>query len=318
MQAQLGLAVCVPSSLENVIWGHLPHRTAKPVLSVASGSVVSVNTISHEVKAEQVLKKAVALTQSDRAHDFAKDGPQVATGPIAIEGALPGELPRTPAQADASAKHPERYGNVSVFTPIEASAIGYVGVLEAGNGKKIRFPLAPFMGIMGVAANTDQPVHSVPPAHYGGNIDVNDLAAGSVAYFPVLVPGALFHTGDSHFVQGDGEVALTALEGSARATFRLSLLKGGNQAIPGKTLAQPMGETEEFWVTLGLDEGLDEAMKKSTREAIRFLQEQYSLDEALAYAYLSAASDFQISQVVDRTKGINAMIRKSDFAEFGQ
>lgn len=119
-------------------------------------------------------------------------------------------------------------------------------------------------------------------------------------------------------MQGDGEVALTALEGSARATFRLSLLKGGNQAIPGKTLAQPMGETEEFWVTLGLDEDLDEAMKKSTREAIRFLQEQYGLDEALAYAYLSAATDFQISQIVDRTKGINAMIRKSDFAEFGQ
>lgn len=182
-----------------------------------------------------MLKEAVALTQSDRAHDFAKDGPHVVTGPIAVEGAqpgdvlkveilaveprvpygvisnrhgkgaLPGELPRTPAQADASAKHPERYGNVSVFTPLEASADGYVGVLEAGNGKKIRFPLAPFMGIMGVAANTDQPVHSVPPAHYGGNIDVNDLGAGSVAYFPVLVPGALFYTGDSHLCKAMGK-----------------------------------------------------------------------------------------------------------------
>jgi acetamidase/formamidase len=37
------------------------------------------------------------------------------------------------------------------------------------------------------------------------------------------------------------------------------------------------------------------------------------MDRAVAYAYLSAASDVQISQVVDRTKGTNILIRKSDF-----
>jgi len=38
------------------------------------------------------------------------------------------------------------------------------------------------------------------------------------------------------------------------------------------------------------------------------------MDAAMAYAYLSAATDYQVSQVVDRTKGIHALIRKSDFA----
>lgn len=354
----------VPSSLDNVIWGYLPNRTAKPVLTVPSGSVVTFDTVSHEglledqgrdpaayfgshgVKHEYVLAEAIALTASDRAHDFIKDGPHVVTGPVAIEGAqpgdvlkveilaveprvpygvisnrhgkgaLPGEYPKTPAQADASAEHPERYGNLSIFTPIERGENGYVGVLDGGDGRKIKFPLQPFMGIMGVAADTDEPVHSVPPAHYGGNVDVNDLGAGATAYYPVVVPGALFYTGDSHFVQGDGEVALTALEGSARATFRLTLLESGSGDIPGKQLSQPMGETDDFWITLGLDEDLDEAMKKSTREAIRFLVEQYGVDETVAYAYLSAATDFEVSQVVDKTKGINSMIRKSDFSEF--
>jgi acetamidase/formamidase len=37
------------------------------------------------------------------------------------------------------------------------------------------------------------------------------------------------------------------------------------------------------------------------------------MDRAIAYAYLSAATDFNVSQVVDRTKGIHALIRKSDF-----
>ena len=61
---------------------------------------------------------------------------------------------------------------------------------------------------------------------------------------------------------------------------------------------------------------LDEAMKKSTREAIRFLNQHYGIDEHIALAYLSAATTFEVSQVVDKTKGIHAMIRKKDFAEF--
>ncbi|WP_236904054.1 acetamidase/formamidase family protein [Comamonas serinivorans] len=354
----------VPSTLDTIAWGYLPNRKAKPVLTVPSGATVVFDTVSHEglledqgrdaaayfgakgVPRDQVLPEAQAITSSKLAHDFDKDGPHIVTGPIAVEGAMPGdvlkveilkveprvpygvisnrhgkgtlvgEFPRTPQQAGASAAHPERYGNVSVFTPIEPGKRGWEGIIATPGGQKIRFPLAPFMGIMGVAANTDQPVHSVPPASHGGNVDVNDLGAGTTAYYPVQVPGALFYTGDSHFVQGDGEVALTALEGSARATFRISVLKQGRDTVPGKHLAQPMGETDAHWITLGLDPDLDEAMKKATREAIRFLVAEYGISEEQAYAYLSAATDFEVSQVVDRTKGIHSKIRKSDFDEF--
>ena len=33
----------------------------------------------------------------------------------------------------------------------------------------------------------------------------------------------------------------------------------------------------------------------------------------MAYAYLSAAADPQVSQVVDRTTGVHALVRKADF-----
>ncbi|MEB6479509.1 acetamidase/formamidase family protein [Acinetobacter vivianii] len=304
---------------------------------------------SKGVKAENILDEAKTITKSNLKHDFHQDGPHIVTGPIEIQGAQPGdilkvevikveprvpygvisnrhgkgalvgEFPKKPKQENASAAHPERYGNVSVFTPIEKNAKGeYEGVLKTESGKSIRFPLYPFMGIMGVAANTSEPVHSVPPAMYGGNIDINELGAGSTIYYPVQVPGALFYTGDSHFSQGDGEVALTALEASARATLKFTLLKAGKDKIPGKEIVQPLAENAEFWITPGLDEDLDEAMKKSTREAIRFLNQEYGIDEALAYAYLSAATDFEVSQVVDKTKGIHAKIRKADFKEFNQ
>ncbi|MGO2213149.1 acetamidase/formamidase family protein [Psychrobacter alimentarius] len=304
---------------------------------------------SKGVTADYVLDEAKKITGSDLAHDFHKDGPHIVTGPLEIRGAMPGdilkvevikieprvpygvisnrhgkgtlvgEFPKTLQQKNASTAHPERFGNVSVFTPIEKNANGnYEGVIKTESGPSIRFPLNPFMGLMGVASNTSEPVHSVPPAKHGGNMDINDLGDGSTVYYPVQVPGALFYTGDSHFAQGDGEVALTALEASARATFKFTLLKAGKDKIPGQSMSQPLGENAEFWMTPGLDEDLDEAMKKSTREAIGFLNREYGIDEALAYAYLSAATDFEVSQVVDKTKGIHAKIRKADFREFSQ
>ena len=355
----------VPSTLDTITWGYLPNKDAKPVLTIPSGSTITFDTVSHEglledqgrdaekyfmskgVKAEQILDEAKLITTSNLKHDFDKDGPHIVTGPVYVEGAMPGDIlkveilnvePRVPYGVisnrhgkgalvgefpkrqkieGASASEPEKYGNVSIFTPIEQNKDGvWQGVIATESGKSIRFPLSPFMGTMGVAPNTSEPVHSVPPSFYGGNIDINELSAGATAYYPVQVPGALFYTGDSHFVQGDGEVSLTALEGSARATFKITVLKAGKDPIPGKSLKQPLAENAEFWITPGLDEDLDEAMKKSTREAIRFLVEEYGISEEIAFAYLSAATDFQVSQVVDKTKGIHAMIRKADFNEF--
>lgn len=355
----------VPSTLETIRWGYLPNRDTAPVLSVASGSTVTFDTVSHEglledqgrdaqrffsskgVKPEQILAEAKLITDSSLSHDFNKDGPHIVTGPIEILGAQPGdvlkveilnveprvpygvisnrhgkgtligEYPKRPVDTAPSADRPASYGNVSVFTPIEKRANGqYEGVITTASGAAIRFPLKPFMGIMGVAANTSEPVNSIPPAYYGGNLDINEFGKGSTLYFPVHVSGALFYTGDSHFSQGNGEVALTALEGSARATFRFTVLKAGQDPIPSLEIKQPLGETAEYWITPGLDPDLNEAMKNSTREAIRFLHQHYGIDEELAYAYLSAATDFNVSQVVDRTKGIHALIRKQDFREF--
>lgn len=154
----------------------------------------------------------------------------------------------------------------------------------------------------------------MPPGAHGGNIDVADLGIGSTLYLPVQVAGALFYVGDPHNAQGNGEVALTALELPQRATLRITLLKKGDARIPGKELNQPFGETAKFWIPIGLNQDLDEAMKDSVRQSIKFLNHSLNMDRATALAYLSAASDFNVSQVVDRTKGVHALIRKSDFA----
>ncbi|MGL4791099.1 MAG: acetamidase/formamidase family protein, partial [Anaerotignaceae bacterium] len=223
----------------------------------------------------------------------------------------------TPRVEGASALEPDKYGNVSVFAPIKKVGESYVGYLEE-NGKEITFPIDPFLGIMGVAANTDDAWSSVPPTSLGGNIDINELGVGATVYLPVEVAGALFYTGDPHFAQGDGEVALTAVEGSLRADLRLTVLKKGSSEIPGNSNEFDMvfAETEDYWIPIGLNEDLDEAMKQSVRESIDFLSEQLGVDRKIAYAYLSAATDYEVSQVVDKTKGIHALISKIDFREY--
>ena len=357
----------VPSTLSTIKWGYLPNQLDAPVLQVPSGAMVVFDTVSHEglledqgrnalkyfsskgVAPDMVLNDAIAITRSSLPHDFIKDGPHVVTGPIAIQGAqpgdvlkveilavtprvpygvisnrhgkgaLPGEMPEgPPPESDASAAQPEKFHNVSVFTPIRKDRHGrWIGVMKNMQGKEVTFATAPFLGVMGVAAATDQPVHSVPPGVYGGNMDVKDLGAGTTVYLPVFVEGANFYTGDPHMVQANGEVALTALEHSMRATFRFTLLKQGDPRIPSASgsLEKPFGETRDYWIAIGLNPDLDEAMKDAVREALRFLTEKLGMDRAVAYAYLSAATDFNVSQVVDRTKGIHALIRKRDFSK---
>ncbi|MCQ1057651.1 acetamidase/formamidase family protein [Photobacterium sp. DNB23_23_1] len=300
---------------------------------------------AHGYSTEYVLEDAVQITGSDLEHDFYKDGPHIVTGPVKIKGAKPGDVlkvdivklePRVPygvisnrhgkgalvgeypkrkPQPNPSAEHPERFGNVSILSPIFKEDDKYFGKLKSGD-KNIVFPLNPFMGIMGVAPDKEFPIHSVAPQYFGGNLDVKDLVEGTTAYYRVNVDGAMFYTGDSHFTQGDGEVALTALEASVRATFKLTILREGSDAIPGAFIDTPVGETAEFWIPVGLDEDLNIAMQNATRESIRFLVNHYGISEEIALAYLSANTDFAVSQVVDKTKGIHAKIRKADFAEF--
>ena len=360
----------VPSTVDTIKWGYLPNAIDKPLLTVPSGAVVVFDTLSHEglledqgrdarkyfmskgVPERLVLKDAMAITGSSLPHDFAKDGPHIITGPVAIEGAQPGDVlkveildvtPRVPygvisnrhgkgalpgefpegakPEADASAEHPEKFHNLSVFTPIRKNHRGaWEGVMQNAHGEEVRFPTAPFMGVMGVAAATEELVHSVPPGIFGGNMDVKDLGVGTIVYLPVFVPGANFYTGDPHMVQANGEVALTALEHSMRATFKFTLLKKGDRRIPSAsgTLEKPFGETPDYWIAIGLNPDLDEAMKDAVREAMRFLTEKLGMDKSIAFAYMSAATDFNVSQVVDRTKGIHALIRKRDFIKVKQ
>ena len=316
------------------------------MLAVAAGATVTFDTVSHEgilpdqgqdprafftahgVPESDVLVDAIEIAATVT-RDAVADGPHVITGPVFVEGAEVGDLlkitvrdlrPRVPYGV-ISNRHgkgalpgilPRGPENVSVFTPVEDGA-GSLPVV-AGGERVVRFPLAPFLGTMGVAVAGSERPHSVPPGAHGGNIDINLLVEGSVLYLPVQVPGALAYVGDPHFAQGDGEVALTALEASLRATLRFDVVPRATARAEFGDITGPLVRTSEYLVPTGLDPDLDEAMRKAVRAALDLLHARYGMDEHLAYAYLSAATDFDISQVVDIVCGVHARIRESDFA----
>jgi acetamidase/formamidase len=187
-----------------------------------------------------------------------------------------------------------------------------VGVIDAGNGQSVRFPLRPFLGVTGVAVAGSERPHSVPPGRHGGNLDISLLGVGSTLYLPTQAEGGLVYVGDPHFAQGDGEVALTAFEAPLRATLRLRIVPSDEALARFGPTPQVTGETEDLLIPVGLDEDLDEAMRACVSHALDLLNAGYGLERSVAYAYLSAAGDFAVSQVVDQVKGIHGKIRKSD------
>jgi acetamidase/formamidase len=222
---------------------------------------------------------------------------------------------------------PTKYGNVSVFTPVERHRGRLVGVMERKHGS-VQFPLNLFLGMMGVASAYGKHIkapqlNSIPPTLGGGNIDISLLGVGSAFYLPVFSEGALFYVGDPHMAMGDGEVALTAMEGSLRATFRLTVCKRGQSGVPSVAFDYPFAETDREWIPIGLSDpngsingqvnDLDIAMRRAVVNALDFLQDDLGMDRMVAYAYLSAAADFVVSQVVDRTVGVHGVISKSHF-----
>jgi acetamidase/formamidase len=344
----------VPATVATTLWGSLPCAADAPVLTVAPGATITFDTVSHEgivedhgrdpvaffgehgVDATDVLTDAIEIA----AHGTRgpADGPHVVTGPVAVTGAEPGDLlavridrlePRT-YYGVISSRHgkgllPARFpidGPVtSVFCRVEGLENGVsraratLPVQPHQLRRPVRFPLAPFLGVMGVATPGALRLNSTPPGRHGGNIDINMLIEGTTLYLPVQVEGAGLYVGDPHFAQGNGEIALTALEAPLRATLTVEVIPQAQALERYGPVVGPFARTAEFLVPTGMDPDLDLAVAECGQNAVAMLGAMFGMTPELAYAYLSAATDFEISQVVDGVKGAHARIRLSDFAE---
>jgi acetamidase/formamidase len=174
-------------------------------------------------------------------------------------------------------------------------------------GGGIELPLKPFFGSMGVAPpESAGRINSAPPGIHAGNLDNKELVAGTTLFIPVHARGALFEVGDGHAGMGNGEVDITALETSMTGVFQFIVRHDLH-------LQWPRAETPTHYITMGLDPDLTQAARLCALETIDFLVSEKKLSREDAYALTSVAVDLAVTQLVDGTKGVHAMIAKSLF-----
>lgn len=310
----------LPLAPHNVHWGYYD-AAIKPVLTIASGDRVRVETMV----ARGIERLRLAGVSDTEIPDSLKavetavkargPGAHPLTGPIYVQGAEPGDSLEVRI-GPISYLHP--YGVIG-FLPGGGTLPGefpyaYLKLVRFDAGSRtasfapgVRIPLQPFFGSIGVAPPVlSGRVSSGPPGYHVGNLDIKEVAAGSIVYLPVHVAGALLSIGDGHAAQGDGEVSGTAIETSLATTLTVAVRKG-------KPLRYARIETPTHIITVGLDPDLDEAARIATREMIDYLVAERGLSRDDAYVLCSAAVDLRVSQTVDVTKGVHAMLAKQVF-----
>ena len=286
-----------------------------PVLTIAPGDTVEVECISGRPAVLPPEGSGFVIPPALKAVVEANREPwlgHIMTGPIAVTGAEPGDT----LEVRIDRIEPGADWGYNIIAPLKGTIPEdfhetHLMHIPVDRDRRVcRLPwgtelaLAPFFGVMGVAPPPAfETITSIAPRIHGGNLDNKELQAGSSLFLPVHVPGANFSVGDGHGVQGDGEVCVSALEMCLNGTFTFQLHKATGQAMP-------RAETPTHYVSMGINEDLDQAMKQALREMIAFICSRTNLAREQAYAFCSLAVDFHVTQTVNGEKGVHGLLKK--------
>jgi acetamidase/formamidase len=304
----------VPATPATCRWGMFD-AAFPPVLTIQSGETVVLECVSGGPETlpppELGLKVPPALA-AIHASSLPRAGGHIITGPVAVDGAEPGDMLEVhidkielgndwgfcgfrPLVGTLPEDFPERFMTHPTVDRARKTCRMPYG---------LELDLHPFFGVMGVAPPPAYgTISTVQPREHGGNLDNKELGEGSTLFLPVWAPGALFSAGDGHGVQGDGEVCINALEICLTGTFTLTLHKKAG-------LTYPRGETATHYITMGMNEDLDLAMKQALRQMIALICARSNLSRQEAYQFCSLAVDFRVTQTVNGEKGVHGMLRK--------
>ncbi|WP_066304268.1 acetamidase/formamidase family protein [Bacillus sp. FJAT-29814] len=263
------------------------NKNHRPIKSVASGTTIEIET--YDCFKNQIVSAEMALNELD----WNEINP--ATGPIFVEGAIPGDVLKVKIEKLEIGKQ-----GVMVVEPNQGVMGHRIAKMEAKmipilNGKamfnELEIPLNPMIGVIGVAPEGEG-VNCGTPGPHGGNMDNKMIAEGATLYLPVFVEGALFGLGDLHAAMGDGEISVTGIEIPGKVTVTLEVLKNVK-------INHPMLENKEVITQIASAETLDKAVKLATEEMIDRIVEKTGLPLSEVTMLMSAAGQTEICQVVD-------------------
>ena len=213
------------------------------------------------------------------------------TGPVFVEGAEPGDAVRV------EILDIEIHRSWSVWIPGFGALGRYTGQtiarqipLEDGwavISDRLRVPVEPMIGCIGLAPATGVGSTFMPAYHWGGNMDLREMSPGTTVDLPVEVPGALLSIGDHHAAMGRGEPTWVSLESAGASTVRLTLLKAAS-------ISHPVLRREGSVLFVGMGADLAAAHQHAVDRAWAWLIEDRGLEPFEAYAYASARLEMRL------------------------
>jgi amidase len=277
-----------------------------PIATVLPGDTVSVETddcFRSQIRSEKDLVTEI---------DFAEVNP--ATGPIAVEGAEPGDI------------------LVVDIKRIEVGSTGFMVVIpgEGAFGERLQepvtrvvqvkygnfwldedlsFPVHPMIGVIGVSPG-DREVPCGEIGDHGGNLDAKVIRPGARVYFQVRQQGAMFALGDAHAGMGDGESLICGVEIPARVELTLDLIKHPPIVPP-----RPVVEVDDCFVTIGLGPTLDEAASCALNDMMDLIHRKTGRSLEEIGMLISAVGDLRVCQIVDPQKTARVEMPKSIFPD---
>lgn len=342
----------VPANNDTVTLG-LFTLDKPPVVKVRSGDSVSLETWNSCLQ-EMVFNKTTPaeLAKFYTHYDIQnRRGMHSLTGPVYVEDAEPGDVLEIRI-LDIKLKDfgynflSPTQGILTEFTKPRIMYFKYNKDRTTTEfTKDVCLHLKPFPGVIAVAPPEDWPdgwpvnleshmgrpvpgqFNSVPPGPFGGNLDEPSLQAGSILYLPVFQKGALVWTGDSHAMQSNGEIDVTALETSYESITLQFIVRKDLKAegVFDKTkrngsslFTWPIVETSTEWIVIGLHENLYEAMQLASKNAIDFLVRTQGFSAQESYQFLSMVGNFDIPEAVNVIKSVSIHIPKASFKHLGK
>jgi acetamidase/formamidase len=331
----------LPATPDTVHWGYFD-PDLEPVLTVADGDLVRVETVTHQAGDAPDLLMDDGITALYDGVTDRGPGPHILVGPIAVEGARPGDTlevrvlaaePRLGWGTNLAAHWGHLYKRfakerVTVYrldmvagvaraafaydwtaTPL-ADAPGTIVPPDTVDRQPaldgVAVPLRPHFGTMGVAPPESGRHSSIPPGQWGGNVDNWRIGPTATIYYPIAVDDALLSVGDPHVSQGDGEVSGTALEASLNGLLRIAVRRDMH-------VRTPLIVTDTCWVVHGFGDDLDEAMTNASEVLLELLVDRFGLSCDDGYSLMSVACDFGVTQVVDGRLGVHGILDRRLF-----
>jgi len=158
----------------------------------------------------------------------------------------------------------------------------------------LRLPIRPMVGTIGTAA--PEGLRSSYAGYFGGNMDIQEATIGTTLYFPVCFPLGLLHVGDTHAIQGDGEIDCAGgVECRSRVTLRVQVIKGG---IGANCV---WAETDRDLMAIACLDTTDRSFTSACGELIRFIRSRYELSEEECYQLLAQVMSARCTQYVNPT-----------------